>query len=214
MSEFIRARSTEQKAQRLEEIKQVAEQQFSQHPYHEITLTTIASDLGWSRANLYKYVTTKEEIFLSLMADKFRAYVTALLSALPEGCEFSPAVAAEVWAGIANAHRDYFKYGNILTTIIETNVSIDKLADFKATYYEGIEKLTQQISGILGIKPELMEKFITAIYYQGVGLCGSCLHNPLIQQALQQLNIDRPEIDFKAEMRDFISMNISWYQQK
>ena len=59
-----------------------------------------------------------------------------------------------------------------------------------------------------------MEKFITAIYYQGVGLCGSCLHNPLIQQALQQLNIDRPEIDFKAEMRDFISMNISWYQQK
>ena len=214
MTEFIRARSSEQKAQRLEEIKQVTEQQFSQHPYHEITLTTIASDLGWSRANLYKYVTTKEEIFLCLMSDKFKAYATALLSALPEGCEFSSDVVAEVWAGIANAHRDYFKYGNILSTIIETNVSIDKLADFKAIYYEGVHQLTEQLSPILAIKPEVMEQFITSIYYQGVGLCGSCLHNPLIQQALQQLKIKPLQIDFKTEMRDFISMNISWYQQK
>ena len=50
MAEFIRARSSEQKAQRLEEIKNVAKAQFATHPYHEITLTTIASDLGWSRA--------------------------------------------------------------------------------------------------------------------------------------------------------------------
>ena len=214
MSEFIRARSSEQKAQRLEEIKQVAEQQFSQHPYHEITLTTIANDLGWSRANLYKYVTTKEEIFLSIMAEKFQAYADALSAALPEGCGFSADVVTEVWAGIANAHRDYFRYGDILNSIVETNVSVEKLADFKRVYYEGVNKLTPQLVSILEIKEEHIEKFITTIYYQGVGLCGWCQNNPLVHEALKQLQIERPELDFKAEMRDFISMCVAWYQRK
>ena len=53
MAKFIRARSEEQKAQRMAEIKAAAERQFAEHPYHEISLTTIADELGWSRANLY-----------------------------------------------------------------------------------------------------------------------------------------------------------------
>ena len=47
MSEFIRARSDEQKAQRLAEVKAAARKQFAEKPYHEITLTTIAEELGW-----------------------------------------------------------------------------------------------------------------------------------------------------------------------
>ena len=37
-------------------------------PYTEIAITTITDKLIWSRANLYKYVTTKEEIFLKISA--------------------------------------------------------------------------------------------------------------------------------------------------
>lgn len=214
MTEFIRARSTEQKAQRLEEIKTVAEQQFSQHPYHEITLTTIANDLGWSRANLYKYVTTKEEIFLSLMSEKYQAYIDALCAALPVECGFNAEVVAEVWAGIANAHKEYFRYGDILNSIVETNVSVEKLADFKSTYYKGVEKLGDQLTSILNINPELIEKFITTIYYQGVGLCGWCRNNPIVSEALKLAHIEREEIDFKTEMKEFIYMCIMWYQQK
>lgn len=57
-------------------------------PYGEITLTTIAEKLGWSRANLYKYVTTKEEIFFEISSDKMAAYYSSLLSAFPEGNNF------------------------------------------------------------------------------------------------------------------------------
>ena len=83
MAEFIRARSPEQKEQRLDEIKGAVRRQFAERPYHEITLTTIAEELGWSRANLYKYVTTKEEIFLLLTADECDAYFEAGTRALP-----------------------------------------------------------------------------------------------------------------------------------
>lgn len=214
MTEFIRARSNEQKAQRLEEIKNVAKAQFATHPYHEITLTTIASDLGWSRANLYKYVTTKEEIFLALVSDSYNAYIDALMAALPRECGFTTEIIAEIWAGIANAHRDYFQYGNILYTIIETNVSVDRLAEFKRNFYDGTIRLFDQIEPLLGIKKEYLEQMFIVIYHQGVGLAGNCLNNPLVQQALSKINIERKPIDFKAEMREIILMTLSWCQKK
>ena len=65
-----RAVSPKQKEQRYLEIMDVTDELFKNHTYHEITLTKIAEELGWSRGNLYKYVDTKEEIFLSLYLRK------------------------------------------------------------------------------------------------------------------------------------------------
>ena len=92
MADYIRARSDEHKEERLSQIKEATAELFSAFPYSEITLTTIAEKLGWSRANLYKYVTTKEEIFLEICAEKMSAYYGALLSAFPEGNNFTTEV--------------------------------------------------------------------------------------------------------------------------
>ena len=74
MADYIRARSYDQKEERLNQIKKATEELFENFPYTEITLSTIAEKLGWSRANLYKYVTTKEEIILEIASDKMTAY--------------------------------------------------------------------------------------------------------------------------------------------
>ena len=95
MSEFVRARSAEQKEARMEEVKRAADRLFSAKPYHEITLTTIAAELSWTRANLYKYVTSKEDIFLVLCGEKMSAYMDALLAAFPRGCGYAVGVYAE-----------------------------------------------------------------------------------------------------------------------
>lgn len=210
MSEFIRARSEQQKAQRFEEIKAATESLFTEHPFHEISLATIAEKLGWSRANLYNYASTKEEIFLSIIADKRNAYTDALLSALPEGCGFEIETIAEIWAGIANAHRDFFRYGDMLYTVVETNVSVEKLVEFKRGYYDGIARMKAQLPSVLGIKPERIEVFVNSVYHQGVGLCCSCMDNPLVKEAVSQLQIEPYQIDFRAEMRNFIAMSLEW----
>ena len=136
MRNYIRARSDDQKEERLNQIKEATDSLFTEMPYTEITLTTIAEKLGWSRANLYKYVTTKEEIFLEISAQKMKTYFNALLSAFPEGNKYSPEVIAEVWAGTLNAHQDYLRYVSYLNPIIETNVTVERLATFKKKYYE------------------------------------------------------------------------------
>ena len=211
MAEFIRARSAEQKGQRLEEIKGTVRRQFATHPYHEITLTTIADELGWSRANLYKYVSTKEEVFLLLTANEMDAYFNALLTALPEGCGLAPDTVAEVWAGIANAHQEYFRLGDLLTTIVETNVTVERLMAFKRAYYDHVAQMREHLPHILDIAPERVEPLLIAIYYHATGLVSVCWSNPLIAEALERLEIARPETDFRAEMRDFIGMCLGHY---
>lgn len=103
--DFIRARSSEQKNQRMADIKQATAQLYREFPYHEITLTTIAERLGWSRASLYKYVTTKEEIFLELSADARNAYFGDLLTAFSPAVEFNAPQLAATWAQIAEQIR-------------------------------------------------------------------------------------------------------------
>ena len=68
MTDFVRARSEEQKQARMAEIKAAADSLFNSVTYQEITLSTIAGKLSWTRANLYKYVTTKEEIYLEIFS--------------------------------------------------------------------------------------------------------------------------------------------------
>ena len=211
MAEFIRARSAEQKGQRLDQIKGAVRRQFAERPYHEITLTTIADELGWSRANLYKYVSTKEEVFLLLTADEMDSYFNALLTALPEGCGLAPDTVAEVWAGIANAHQEYFRLGDLLTTIVETNVTIERLMVFKRAYYDHVAQMREHLPLILDIAPERVEPLLLAIYYHATGLVSGCWSNPLIAEALERLRIERPETDFRAEMRDFIGMCLGHY---
>lgn len=206
MADFIRARSCEQKAQRLAEIKSAAAHQFAERPYHEITLTTIADELGWSRANLYKYTATKEEIFLALAEDSRIAYFDALLAAFPEECGYSLPVIAEVWSGILNAHRDYLRYHDILLSIIETNVTIERLAAFKQRYYEAESTLLKQVAPVLGIEETQARRLLYRTLYQATGLNSNCAKHPLIKQALDHVGIDAAEPDFKEEMRDFIEM--------
>ena len=211
MAEFIRARSPEQKEQRLDEIKGAVRRQFAERPYHEITLSTIAEEPGWPRANLYKYVTTKEEIFLLLTSDECDAYFEALLAALPEGRELSPAETADAWAKVADAHQEYFRLGDLLTTIVETNVTVERLMDFKRGYYAHVDEMREHLPQVIGIEPEHVEPLLLAVYYHATGLVSSCWSNPLIAEALERLEIARPETDFRAEMRDFIGMCLDHY---
>lgn len=204
--DFIRARSSEQKNQRMADIKQATAQLYREFPYHEITLTTIAERLGWSRASLYKYVTTKEEIFLELSADARNAYFGDLLTAFSPAVEFNASAVAATWAQIAESNKDWFVYGDILMTIIETNVTLDRLKVFKKGYFGLLDQLYSQMGPMLKLSKERFSCLVSTIHYHGIGLTGGCTTNPMVAQALKELGIDNPKPNFKASMEEFILM--------
>ena len=211
MAEFVRARSDEQKEQRLSEIKQVTRDLFSELSYHEITLAAIAERLGWSRAALYKYVTSKEDIFLELTNDAMEAYQNDLLTVYPAGSTFSPTVLAEVWCEQVVAHRDYFRYGDLLMTIIETNCTLERLAAFKARYYAGQDALSARFAENLGCEPARMAQMLYAVDCHAVGIAGWCQESPRVAEAIELAGLERRTVDFRGEMRDFIGMCLTHY---
>lgn len=211
MADYIRARSEAQKAERMEEIKRATDELFAQQSYHSITLSSIAEKLGWTRAMLYKYVTTKEDIFLELNGDKRDDYLAAMIAAYPTGANYSMEVLAEVWSGILNSHRDYLRYSDILSTIIETNVSVERLAEFKMTYYKNVGTLVQQLSENLHLSLEKANALLLSVYYYSVGLNSNCVENPLVQQALKIAQIKVPPMNFRKNMKEYILMCLHWY---
>lgn len=211
MSEFIRARSAEQKELRMTQIKEAADALFTSRPYHEITLTTIAGQLSCTRANLYKYVSSKEEIFLDLCADKMAAYFGALKAAFPIGCGYPLEVYAQVWTGILAAHQDYLHYVDILSTILETNVTVDRLAVFKRGYYAQAQELNRMLHENLGLSEEDAYDLSLSVLYHGVGICSICRWNPLVEQALERAGIQTPKLDFRQNMLRFLTIQLTYY---
>jgi len=210
MQEYIRARSDDQKEERLNQIKEATAQLFENNPYNEITLTTIAEKLNWSRANLYKYVTTKEEIILEIAKDKMTSYYSDLLAAFPKGNNYSAEVIAEVWSGIINAHQSYMRYVSYLNPVIETNVTVDRLAVFKKQYYDLANTLSDILSKMLNLSKEDAYKLQLDILFFGSSSAICCYKNPLVQDALKQINVKPPKLDFYKDMKDFILMRVKW----
>lgn len=211
MNNFKRARSGEQKELRMKQIKDVVIELFQTMPYQDITLTIIADKLGLTRANLYSYASTKEEIFLEVCADLRDEYYNALLTALPEKCGFSIEILAEVWAGILNSHQEHLHYCDILSTIIETNVTVERLAAFKKRYYENAYMVSQRLASITGISKEHAYEILLNVHYHAVGIHSIGRWNPLIEDALKQVDIIPPRIDFRTNLRDYILMNLRNY---
>ena len=214
MADYKRARSDEQKEERMTQIKKAADELFKSMPYTEITLSTIAEKLDWSRANLYKYVTTKEEIYLEIEQDRMTEYLNSLLTVFPEGCKFTPETVAEIWTAQVASHEDYFRYVAFLLTIIERNVTVERLTVFKKTYYDLSLVLQKRLSFALGITEQQADNLFLAIMNYGASYFTNCQKNPLIIQALKTLKIKPKEMNLSRDVKDFILMNIEWMKKQ
>lgn len=210
MNDYIRARSDDQKEERLNQIKTATAELFESCPFNEITLSTISEKLGWSRANLYKYVTTKEEIILEIAADKMTAYYTSLMAAFPKGNNFNTEVIAEVWAGIVNAHQDYMRYVSYLNPVIETNVTVERLAIFKKKFYDLSYGFRDILAPMLEVSAENANKLQVDLLMYASAKASTCYNNPLVQEALKKINIEPGKMDFYRDVKDFILMGIDW----
>lgn len=214
MTEFIRARSAEQKRKRMVEIMNITDQLFHDHSYQETTLTTIAEALGWSRGNLYKYVTTKEEIFLELYLDKQNTYFSDVISTFKNKDNLTDHEFSDLWTTILDRNRDYLRYYGILATIIETNVTVERLAEFKKVVLSDFGPIIQILSKHChGISSDDAASLYWTLLFHASGLNNSCHVSPLVEEAMKLAGLPELQIDFFQHFRDFMLMCLSHYKQ-
>lgn len=203
-TEFQRAKSEKNKKIRLQHIMEVTDQLFHQYTYHDITLTTIAKELNLARGGLYKYVSTKEDIFLMIYLEKQQAFLNELLDH-----HFTDTKSfALTFSQMLAKHMDLLKYHQILNAIIETNVSVEKLAEFKYTsHQQQLPLLTFFQTHYACDEAEAFDFYLTFLYH-GVYLYDRVAYQDLYRQAMEIAGLKIYDIDFVSHMTRFILLHL------
>jgi len=197
--EFIRARSDEQKNIRLNQIVSAALELYETTPFDKITLAAIAKRLDFTRANLYKYVSSKEEIYLLVISSDLEAFVQDALEHFKDTKDVTIEEFAWQWSKVLYRHERLLQLFSVLFTLIEKNVSVKSLAAFKRQMFIDIGKLEPMFLRLLpGMDEEQIILFLNIQLHYVVGLYPSTNLNDIQQEAIQI-----SEIPYKAE--DFIS---------
>ncbi len=196
----------------MNEIMEATDKLFTEKTYHEITLTTIAEALGWSRGNLYKYVTTKEEIFLELYLKKQTAYLNDTRFALSNKEDLTDEILADIWSKVLDNNHSFLSYYSILATIIETNVTVERLAEFKKRVVTDAVDVIALLEKHGKLTPEKANKLFATMIFHATGLNNSCNLNPIIKEAMKIAEIPEMNIDFANDFKEFMIMCLKGYK--
>lgn len=153
-----RARSREQKGQRITEIVDATARLYKTHSFENITFALIAEEADFTRSNLYKYFNTKEEIFLELIKHDFVQWRKEVVDTL-QNQHYSIKEFSSKWVDIQIKHKRMIELLTILFTTLEKNSSLQSLISFK--------KKTQEEFGLIAeVLIALMPSFNLKTMYE------------------------------------------------
>ncbi len=144
-----RATTDEKKSERKIAIYEATLTLFKQKGYDKVSFNGIASQAGFTKSNMYRYFSSKEEIFLSIFADLFQSWfedIFATLKSQPQNIE--AADFAKQWTKSYAAHQQFLDLTPILFTSLESNSAYEQLLDFKTLSLDLLYQLAVEISRI------------------------------------------------------------------
>ena len=110
-SEVQISRKEREIAQRKQDILNTAARLFSERDFHEVTVEDIATEVGLSKGTLYLYFKNKDELFFSIIQDRFERLYKRIKEVVQCEGPFEPCVRKFIQTYIAffDEHRAFFK---------------------------------------------------------------------------------------------------------
>lgn len=206
MTHFKRAKSKENKKIRFQEIMNATDQLFHQYSYHEFGLSEIAQATNIVRSGLYKYVSSKEEIFLAIYLQKQKQTVSQIMQDMTTKPKTIEGLAQAISKSFYQ-HLDYIKYHQILNAIIETNVSVEKLADFKLKSAHDRQLLLELITFVAALdnQQQAFDLYLTILYHS-VYLYDRIVNRKKYVEAMTLAQLPIYPVDFQKELYSFTVM--------
>ena len=129
--------------ERKEEIVSACEKLYETTDFADVTIKLISEKTSFSRASVYNYFQTKEEIFLALLAREYERWTADLLSA--DKSDKSLQGFARLLAGSLQRRETLLKLLSMNRNEMEENSSIDRLVEFKCVFGKTIGTLKNLI---------------------------------------------------------------------
>lgn len=207
--DFDRVRNAEQRKIRFEQIKNAAIKLFDEKQFHEITLANISKETSFTRGNLYKYISSKEEIYLLVIVDEIRDWIKDLNKHITSDMTNDIESFSIKWATITYQHQRFLKLISILFTILERNVSLEKLIEFKNEFAIETSRAFDAIrTAFPAWDNKKIRRFIDIQKHFAIGLYPTTTPAPIQREALEKSNMDFQFPDFIKEFSELIRFTI------
>ncbi|EKE73067.1 TetR family transcriptional regulator [Gallaecimonas xiamenensis] len=192
-----RARNTDDKARRHQQILDAARQLYSQHRRLP-TAAELAANLGLGKGTLYLYFRSKEAIFLALLVEDIKGWLNTLSQGLEQGLSFNQVV-TDLCELVANDPQTC-QLAALSHGLIESSDDTDAVLAFKHELAEAVAATAAVVSHHLQVPNQGVQSLLQASYSLVVGLWQAA-HPP---PALRELYSEGTELlvpDFSATAR-------------
>lgn len=163
-----RARTSEQKARRRNDVLEAAEKFFLEVGYEAFSMSNLAKNIGIAKGTLYLYFETREEIFLTLYEQSLVRWSDLFIDDLPE------AITSEIYAQklfkAAAADGTFLPLQIRLENLIEHNVAVPRLVQSKQIFIRQVDKIAKVSATSLGLSEA---QAIEVVKTMGVLLIGA-----------------------------------------
>ena len=161
-----RARTDEKKNERKDVIYNAAFKLFKEKGYDGVSFNGIASEANFTKSNMYRYFSSKEEIFLNVFAYLFEGWAddcTKRFKRLKLNADVS--TFANAWTKSLLSHQKFLDLTPLLFMSLENNSSFEELISFKRLSMKLLYTITLEISRIYpDVTNEEAFQFLTISY--------------------------------------------------
>ena len=197
-----RARSEEQKQQRISEIVGATARLYKKYSFETISFALIAKEAGFTRSNLYKYFSSKEEIFLAFLMQDMRLWRADLLKTCRRRKIKSIDKFASVWVKILVKHKRFLDLLSLLPTFLEKNVTEQNLVDFKRSVVKELKVLSEFLCGIFpSLSPQKAREFMELQLASVIGLYQITNLSEVQRKVLEYPEFKHMKIDFNTYLQ-------------
>lgn len=195
-----RARKAEDKRQRREDFLAAAESLFAETSFADVKMAEVARRAGMSKGSLFTYFPTKEHLFLDLLESRLWAWLASLRTALDTGGRWSPGRVARSIADSLVEHRTLIRLLAILGTVLEHNVSLERVTEFKIRLIVQLGETGSLLEKRVELPAGEGTRVLQHLYALTVGLWQLSDPSPIAAQALENPDLAPLHIDFHTEL--------------
>lgn len=203
-----RARTEEKKDERKGAIYQAALKLFRQKGYDGVSFNGIAAEAGFTKSNLYRYFSSKDDIFLTIFSDLFEDWVDDCLKQLKdletkaEINEF-----AEAWLASTQGRDEYLDLATLMLTSLERNSSFEQLIAFKGTAMKRLYEIACEVCRIYpSLNIEQGFRYLTLSFAATNNYWAGATENDNLNKIYQMEEFQTLKPDFEGNLKASIEI--------
>lgn len=138
--------SPELKANRREEIINACQKLCETMCFKDVTMREIGNATSFTRASVYNYFETKEEIFLALLKREYEMWIASLKQAMAGRETMTKDEFADMMAGALSKREQLLKILSMNHYDMEAGSRPEQLREFKVAYGESLRTVTEGLN--------------------------------------------------------------------